>query len=355
MERRSASEGERASAEWVARRLEEAGARDVRVEHFRFARTYAYAFLAHVLAAALGAARGGLAGRTLAAAALASFEAEYSGRTRWVHRLLPKGEGANVVARVAAAGERRRTVVLVAHHDAANTGLVWHPLAMRPGDALAARTGARGSLAILGELALGLAAAGSRRLALGMLAANAAALLDVARSPTVPGANDNASGVAGLLALAERLTADPVEGTEVVLLVPGCEESGMGGMEHWLRTARPDPASTLAVGLDTIGSGEPIVLTAEGGVWPVRYREEDVAVAERAAPYPPRRWRIGGWTDPVLARLAGIPAISILSVRDGGFPNYHRLTDTPERVDWRCVEMCVALAEAVVRSAPEAR
>ena len=56
------------------------------------------------------------------------------------------------------------------------------------------------------------------------------------------------------------------------------------------------------LGLDTIGSGEPVVLEAEGGLWPVRYREQDVAAAERAGL---RRWRLGAWTDPVLAALRG--------------------------------------------------
>jgi hypothetical protein len=100
------------------------------------------------------------------------------------------------------------------------------------------------------------------------------------------------------------------------------------------------------IGLDTVGSGDPIVLEAEGGLWPVRYRDADVARGERAGL---RRWRIGAWTDPVLARLAGIPAISILSVKDGGFPNYHLPSDLPEHLDYgsvaRCVDAALRIAE----------
>ena len=50
------------------------------------------------------------------------------------------------------------------------------------------------------------------------------------------------------------------------------------------------------------------------------------------------------WTDPALGRLAGLPAISILSVRDGGFPNYHLPSDTAENVDLGCVERCLEAA-----------
>jgi hypothetical protein len=66
-----------------------------------------------------------------------------------------------------------------------------------------------------------------------------------------------------------------------------------------------------------------------------------------AALPPPRRFRIGGWSDPALALFAGLPAVSILSVRGGAFPNYHLLTDTPDRVDWDSVERCTRLAAAI--------
>ena len=173
----------------------------------------------------------------------------------------------------------------------------------------------------------------------------------------MPGANDNASGVAGVLAVAARLARDRPAGLEVVVLLCGCEESGMGGMAAWMRAEGRalDSATTLVVGLDTVGSGEPVVLEAEGGLWPVRYREEDVALAERAAGRAPgcalRRWRLGAWTDPVLARLGGLPAVSLLSVREGGFPNYHLPADTPEQVDYGCLEACVTR----LRPSPRAR
>ena len=64
-----------------------------------------------------------------------------------------------------------------------------------------------------------------------------------------------------------------------------------------------------------------------------------------------RRWRIGGWTDPVLARLAGLPAISLVSVRDGGFPNYHRPSDIPAHVDFPCVQACLEAAHAIALAA----
>ena len=63
-----------------------------------------------------------------------------------------------------------------------------------------------------------------------------------------------------------------------------------------------------------------------------------------------RRWRLGGWTDPVMARLGGLPTVSLLSVREGGFPNYHLPSDTPEQVDYGCLEACVDASLAIARA-----
>jgi Iap family predicted aminopeptidase len=158
-----------------------------------------------------------------------------------------------------------------------------------------------------------------------------------------------------------RFAADPPHRCEVVAVVPGAEESGMGGMRAWLRSggARLDPATTLVLGLDTLGAGRPVVLTAEGPPRGVRYRDGDNAWADRGAARAglerPERVRLGGWTDPALAVLAGLPAISLLSMRDRSFTNYHLPTDTPDRVDWDSVEACLRLADATAREWAEAR
>lgn len=347
LERGSASAGERASAEWCARRLRECGARDVSIQSFRYRQTFGPVHALLHTAAALG--------RVPAAIALALFELDYSGRAQPLGRLPPAGEGANVVGRVPARGKRRSTLVLVAHHDAANTGLMWNPRLAPP-----ARRGGQPPFSLVPELAMAVVAAGPRRLrgaARAVLAGVAALTLEVSRGPTVPGASDNATGVAAVLALVERFATEGLEGTEVVVVLPGAEESGMGGMAAWLRGALPglDPERTLVVGLDTLGAGEPVVANAEGPLWPVSYREEDLdlvdAAARTAGLEAPRRFRLGGWTDPVLGRLAGLSSVSLLSLGPGdAFTNYHLPTDTPDRVDWPSVERCVALADTVARA-----
>ena len=117
----------------------------------------------------------------------------------------------------------------------------------------------------------------------------------------------------------------------------------MGGTAAWLRRSRGelDPARTLVVGIDQIGAGDPHVLTGEGPPLIARYREEDVARADLPT------YHAAGWTDPILARFAGLPAISVVGVKDGGFPNYHLPTDTPDRVEWDAVERCLEAARRI--------
>ena len=360
IERASATPGERASAEWVAGRLRECGASDVRLEPFRYQRNWAWAFVAHHVAGLAATRLGRAPGAALAAAAAVSFELHVSGRSQWVSRFLPAGEGTNVVARVPAAGERRRTLVLVAHHDAAHTGLLWTSLFMRHADRRAWERGGADQMSLTPELALGLIATGTRvgrATGAALLLLSSALALDVARSAVVPGANDNATGVAAVLALVEELAASPLDGTEVVVVVPGCEEVGLGGMVAWLAGADLDPASTLVVNLDTLGSGTPVVVSKETPVLG-RYREADLAWVDRGALRAgvarPPRFRLALTTDAIVASVAGIPAVSITSKdRDGRYPNYHLPSDTPEHVDWDSVEACRALAAGVARAFSE--
>lgn len=358
--RDSAGPGERASAEWVAARMREVGAADARSEAFRYAATYAEAYGLHGLAIAGAARLGGWAGRVLALGALVSYEQEISGRNQWTRRFLPKAEGRNALGTIPSDAPRRATLVVVAHHDAARTGLIWREALTRAGAGRRRRRRAMDPAGLPVALAALAVATGTRagRIAGGVLGAATVALMaDVRCSETVPGASDNASGVAAMLALGARLAADRPAGLEVLLLAPGCEESGMGGMAAFLERhgAGLDPATTFVLGLDTLGAGEPIVARAEGALLPHRYRHEDNDVVDAGARAlgvtAPERWRIGAYTDPILAVFAGLPAVSMLSVGpDGRYTNYHRPTDRAEHVDFECVERCLDLAEAAARA-----
>jgi hypothetical protein len=334
----------------------------VRLQTFRYQRSWAARFVPHFVTGLLAAARGGASGFALGAAAAASFELDYGGRRQLLRSVAPAGEGTNAVGLVPARGERARTLVLVAHHDAAQTGISWRIVDLQSRLPRPNRD-TMDSAGVVPKLGLWLSAlgclVGSRRMRAwgGAGLAVAAVLgLETARNPAVPGASDNATGVAAVLALAERFAAEPLAHTDVLVLLAGCEESGMGGMAEWLRTdgARLDRSTTLVLGLDTLGAGEPAAVGAEGPFRPERYREPDLAWADRGAARAgmgrPRRMHLGAWTDPILAVHAGLPTVSLVSVNGSAFTDYHLPTDTADRVDWSSVSACIQLADGVARA-----
>ncbi len=101
-------------------------------------------------------------------------------------------------------------------------------------------------------------------LVLGLL--GTALVADVWRSETVQGANDNLSGVACIVALAELLRERPIPGLRVLLVSCGAEETLQDGIRAFLASHRHelDPATTRFVNLDTVGSPHLVLLEAEG-------------------------------------------------------------------------------------------
>jgi len=368
MPRGSASRDEQDAARWAAARLEECGAAGVGVERYTGRTTNSWSFATHSAVALAGQLLGGVGGALVALASLVSLERDASGRSPWRRRLAGGAEGASAFGRVPAAGERRGAVVIVAHIDTAKTGLAWHPRVTQLG---AQRNLARRAMdPVMGLQAAAIAGSAlaallpRRSVVRRLVAIPAAALnllaiflnLDIARSPAVPGANDNASGVAAALAVARAFVARPPENVDLEIALVGSEEVGMAGFHAWIerRQAALDPSRTLVLGLDTVGSGTPIVAAAEGAVATHRYPEDALELVDEGALLAgepePQRWRIGGWTDPLLALLRGYPAASILSVGPGYYPHYHHPSDLPEFVDYESVAACARIAAGTVEA-----
>jgi acetylornithine deacetylase/succinyl-diaminopimelate desuccinylase-like protein len=129
IDRPSASEGERRAAEWLVERFSELGA-EARIEAEPAHGTYWWPL---GIGAALGALGGiaALRGRRLIGAALgagaaAGMASDFPPGKRHLRRFLPRRTTYNVVCELGAA-ETERTAVLIAHHDAAHSGLVFHP------------------------------------------------------------------------------------------------------------------------------------------------------------------------------------------------------------------------------------
>jgi hypothetical protein len=179
------------------------------------------------------------------------------------------------------------------------------------------------------------------------------------RSPFSPGANNNASGVATLLALAERLKETPLAGTEVWLLATGCRETGKDGLYAFLEYHGTELARTTLIALESVGVGERVVcLTGEGALRTTAYSPTALAFAARAAercqeaslPVSHRRHRGGPTETGIIARsgLTGI-AINVWADDSPGVVNRRQTEDTFETIDTRALAKAHAFAWALLQ------
>jgi acetylornithine deacetylase/succinyl-diaminopimelate desuccinylase-like protein len=367
-ERPSASDGERRAAEWLVGELERVGAREVRIETERAHGGYWWP-LGILNAGTLGVAAAGrrrLVALAGAIAAAAIWDDVSGGRLWFRRRLLPRRPTHNVVAEL---GDPRaeRTVVFIAHHDAAHTGLVFHPALPRASMKLMPRVHAKANQSVpilfgvfLGPVLLALWGLTGLRPLRGVgtfVAAGAtAAMADIGSRPVVPGANDNLSAVAALVALARELAESPPDGIRVILLSTGSEESFMEGMQGFI--ARHAAALTTAwtefVCLECVGSPQLCVVEGEGmlrmRLYPDSSREALAAAGERAGVRLHRGLRTVAATDALIAMRAGYRTCTLGGIDETKFPaHYHWPSDVPDNLTWDSVEEAVKVCEAYVR------
>jgi hypothetical protein len=375
LHRRAGSEAEREAAEWIADRLERAAA-PAGIDEELFYDGYAAQMLPLGAAGAVAGALATLGKRrilsfTLGALAAAAIGDDASNGARvWRKRIQAPKTTWNVVAEI---GDPscERTLVVLAHHDAAPTGRVFDPsfqrwLARRFPD-LVERSNTSFPLwwPIAGAPALAALAALAGRRKLAAVATtlstlNVALGIELSRSEVVPGANDNLSAVAAEVAVAERLRDAPVDGVRVLLASCGAEEVLQGGIygfvEHRLSHLPRD--RTWVLNLDTVGSiGSPsslVMLEGEGTFKMEDYtdpsfRDLVATAAERSGVALHRGARARSSTDSVIPSRAGFPTATIISWEPDTklLSNYHLMSDTPENLDYETVAEAVTLTYAV--------
>ncbi len=371
IERPSASEGERRAAEWLVGRFGELGA-EARIEAEPAHGTYWWPL---GIGAALGAL-GGIAalrgkrlrGGLLAALATAGMVSDFPPGKRLMRRLLPRRTTYNVVCELGPA-DAERTVVFIAHHDAAHSGLVFHPELPNIADRLGLieRTDTSPPLMapVVGGPALAAlgALSGRRRLTkLGVFLGlgSAAAMTEIGLRDVVPGANDNGSAVVSLLALAQELLERPPRSLRVILLSVGSEESFSEGIKAFGERHFPNlpKESTFFVCLESTGSPNLLVLRGEGFLKMRDYPPRSLALMDELAAelgiplWPNLRTRSG--TDGLEPLAAGYETAVIASCTDLKQPaNYHWWHDLAENVDFDTVAEGIRLSTAAIRRLDE--
>jgi hypothetical protein len=367
------TDAERRAAKELEARLRGVG-REARTEPIRVWPSYALTHLIHATAAIAGGVLAVShplpAAIVLLVAALSTF-GDLTGTFYLARRLTPRRASQNVVS--VEDGDRPGTLVLVAHYDAARTGAAF-------GSRLTERRAVLGKLLrrpigpfepFFWSIVVLLACAGLRLAGIDSTAVTAVQfaatvvlivsvplLIDVLLSGVSPGANDNASGVATVLRLAERYGGD-LDHFDVWVLLTGAGESMSQGMRAWMRGHRRELRSTTTAFLcvDEVGVGTVRYRRREGFVIALSAHRDLVALCDRIASEDeeddgryrarPLVYRSAG--DGYHARARGFPAITVSCANALDYaPHHHRATDTPDNLDAAALERAFGFCSELV-------
>lgn len=354
--RGSATQGEKKAADYVAAKLSEWGY-EVKVQPFRALTTFGWLYIVFYLwplvAWLLGWWWFGALGAVL-------FFLELN-TVATLSRLLPTGPSQNIIAKHREGSGQQ--VVLVAHLDSSKAGLNFSPqMVPHFRTSFLAMVAAMASAPVL--LALGLALGGFWHFValipcLYLLTICGTLLHRELWNNYTRGANDNASGVAAVLAVAEKVKAKLPEGVALTILLTGCEESGTYGMVRFLEQQGGEYRQAWFVNLDNIGAGTLHYMSGEGMFPTFRSTPEILAACQAVAKArPDLDVRQGVYnllsTDALPALQRGYKAISLLALDEKGLlPNWHWPTDTVENIDEKtvttAVEFCLELLEQICR------
>jgi len=283
--------------------------------------------------------------------------------------VLPKRGCHHVIGEIGPT-DAERTIVLMAHHDAAHTAFFFNPaITEAVGDAapwvfeqndtsppLMWPTVAGPALVSAGAL---LGRRGLISLGTFLSAGGAAFMAHIGASEVVPGANDNGTGCIAQLAIARALSERPPESTRVMFLSTSeealCEGMGLFMERHG---AELPVDRTFFLCLDTIGSPHLLALRGEGMLKLREYPAESLHLVDATAEelgielFPNLRLRNA--TDGIFPLAAGYQCVSIASCNQWKNPsNYHWKTDLPENVDYGTVADAIRLSDAVIRKLDE--
>lgn len=372
--RLAGTDAERRAANRLAERLREGGRR-AEVEPTYVHPQYALVHAVHCLlgfAGSLVAIEVPALGFGIVLAASTSMYLDLNYRLYLVRSLFFRRASQNVVSPGRNPGAPAR-LIICAHLDAGRSGAIFSPGRARRAARLSKRYPWLGPLRVLfWSLALLLPLLGARMAGVEsgalsllqllptlVLLIGIFALIEIHLSDVVPGANDNASGVATAISLAAELDAEPPSNLDVWVVLDGAEETLQEGMRAFVRSRRRqlDRAGTFFLAIDSVGRGDVRFETAAG--WVLSYAmdrrlvelaaaiAESDATAAKFRAEPLRRATAGESMPP---RVAGFRAIGITCRdRDGATPDSHLPSDRPEALDPGSLDRAHGFALELVR------
>lgn len=351
--RGSTTENERQAAEYLREQMTELGL-DARCEHFVSPTSFSWVYLiiygGFFVAGWVGWSHP-FWGVLLCGLMLAFFYGECTSKWKAVANMLPKKPSQNVLS-VLRNEDARKKVVFVAHYDSSKSGLSFHPSivgSFRNSFVVSVVL----MLVLTQTLVIRYFGGGGSLLALARFVSTAYMLLPIILlahremfGHYVQGAADNASGVAAMLGVAEKLAKNPPKTLEAWFVATGCEEVNLVGMVAFMRAHQYElnHGTTYFINFDNLGKGSLRYITGEGMLRVYPSSPEMVCIAEGltakkeyadARPYVYRRASL----DALVASSRGFKVLSLMGLDEAdNIAHWHWPTDTIENVDLALAE-----------------
>jgi hypothetical protein len=317
-------------------------------------------YMAEFLVVALLALWWPFAATLYGAVVFLSYAAEYMGYPVF-SRLLPHFESANVVARHYS---RRPAGLLVvtAHYDSGTASPLTRPEVAPRMRAVqlaivlcmlfvVATCAADGLAAWMGGVIPALE--GMRWSAVAVLLSAAAAhFYGAGHNTEVRGAITNASGVAALLQVAEKVWEDPPECLDVWIAATGAHERWMAGMRELVSSIQGGRQFIRFINIESVGAGCLSYTTSEGELIAASCGADLVeaakAEAEKHGFTAARLRRIDSAAHIPLAR--GYGAISLMGLDPNGMPrHWNWITDSISEVNEHAIGQTADFAHAIIK------
>jgi hypothetical protein len=276
---------------------------------------------------------------------------------RVLFRIMPKGESANIIGKMKAKVYPKKRVIITGHYDSAKSLPFFHPRIVKYFDFLVLFAGASmiivtflfgfGAFSNYLQFLKGFSsffwfASFPFILYLGFI--GIFLVYGELFAKTTDGANDNASGIAVALGVADILSKNPLENTEVWFVATGCEEAGTVGMSNFLEKHADELKNSYILNIDCVGTGDLKYVIKEGLLKTISVPEELVRIVSEVAAKEPTlkasplvlRYKA---SDSFPALSVGLKAICIISVDERNLPlNWHWKTDVFNKINGQSLE-----------------
>jgi hypothetical protein len=147
----------------------------------------------------------------------------------------------------------------------------------------------------------------------------------------IPGANDNLSGVAVVLALAHQFAAQRLNNIELWFISFSCEEC-MRGSKRFVQMHHDELKPIKTINFDMVGKGEICVISAEP-YYTTKHSFDLAKEFQTATDLPIKVVHFGG-TDAASFSKKGFQAISLVGLTPQNYPDtWHEMSDTPKIIE----------------------